>query len=142
MINGGFESGLAPWSGSGAAGRGPGRTGAWGGWLGGQNSAYGELIQWIDLPAGANPAPWEFWWRAEAAGQQPGDVLRAFIQAPDEEPVLLTLPAVGALNAWRHAIVDLSPYAGKGFFLSYGATTDASVPATFLVDDISVRVCR
>ena len=98
VINGGFESGLEPWGSSGVAGRGPGRTGAWGGWLGGQNSAYGELIQWIYLPAGANPAPWEFWWRAEAAGQQPGDILRALIQAPDEEPELLALPATGAVE--------------------------------------------
>ena len=141
VSNGGFESGLAPWGSSGAAGRGPGRTGAWGGRLGGQDNAYGELIQWIYLPAGASPAPWEFWWRAEAAGQQPGDILRALIQAPDEEPVLLTLPAVGALNTWQHAAVDLSPYAGKGFFLSFGATTDASVPTTFRVDDVSVKAC-
>lgn len=141
VSNGGFESGLAPWGSNGAAGRGPGRTGAWGGWLGGQNSAYGEIIQWVNLPAGANPAPWEFWWRAEAAGQQPGDVLRAFVQAPGEEPVLLTLPATGALDTWRYAAVDLSPYAGKGFFLSFGATTDAGTPTTFRIDDVSAKGC-
>ncbi len=141
VSNGGFESGLEPWGSSGAAGRGPGRSSTWGGWLGGQDNAYGELIQWINLPAGANPAPWEFWWIAEAAGQQPGDVLRAFIQAPGEEPVLLTLPATGTLNTWRYAAVDLSPYAGKGFFVSFGATTDAGTPTTFRIDDVSARSC-
>jgi hypothetical protein len=141
VVNGGFESGLTPWGSAGAAGRGPGRTGAWGGWLGGQNNAYGELIQWISLPTGVSSAPWEFWWRAEAASQQPGDVLRAFIQAPGEEPVLLTLPATGTLNTWRYAAVDLSPYAGKGFFVSFGATTDAGTPTTFRIDDVSARSC-
>lgn len=141
VSNGDFESGLEPWGSSGAAGRGSGRTGAWGGRLGGQDSSYGEIIQWINLPAGSQSMPGEFWWRAEAASQQPGDVLRTFIQAPGEEPVLLALPATGALNTWRYAAVDLGPYAGKGLFLSFGATTDAGIPTTFRIDDVSVKAC-
>ncbi len=119
-----------------------GRNSAHGGWLGGQNNAVGELIQWVYIPADASVARWSFWWKAEVASQQPQDVLQVFIQATDEEPVLLFLPATGTLNQWRQASVDLSPYAGKGFHASFLTSTDGSVPTTFRVDDVSIIVCQ
>jgi hypothetical protein len=141
VVNGGFESGLAPWGADSNAGLGPGRSGAWGGWLGGFDNTTGELIQRIAVPAATKSVTWAFWWKAEAAAQQHDDVLRIFIQDPEAEPVLLLLRADGPLNEWRREEVDLSPNAGKDFFLTFHATTDASVPTTFRVDDVSVRAC-
>ena len=142
LLNGDFETGsLAPWGSDGKAGLGPGYDSAHGGWLGGQNDTRGELIQWISIPAGANPVRWEFWWKAEVASPQPQDVLQVFIQLQDEEPVLLILRAEGTLNQWRQDAVDLSAYAGKGFFASFHATIDGSVPTTFRIDDVSIKAC-
>ena len=141
--NGDFETGaLAPWGSDKNAGLGVGRNSVYGGWLGGQNNAVGELIQWVYIPADASIARWSFWWRSEVASQQPQDVMHVFIQMQDEEPVLLLLPATGTLNQWRQASVDLSPYAGKGFHASFLASTDASVPTTFRVDDVSIISCQ
>jgi CSLREA domain-containing protein len=142
LHNGDFETGtLDPWGAHGTAGLGVGRNSIYGGWLGGQNDTSGELIQWVRIPAGAHPVLWEFWWMPEVASPQPNDFLQVFIQAPEEEPVLLILRAEGELNQWRHDAVDLSAYAGKGFFASFYATTDSSAPATFRVDDVSIRAC-
>ena len=73
------------------------------------------------------------------AGPQPHHGLQVFIPAPEEEPALLILRAEGTLNQWRHDAVDLSSYAGKSIFASFIAATDANLPTTFRVDDVSIR---
>jgi hypothetical protein len=143
LSNGDFETGtLVPWGAHGNAGLGAGRNSAYGGWLGGQNNATSELIQWAWIPSGATPVRWDLWWKAEVASPQPGDVLQVFLQLQNEEPVLLLLPATGALNQWQRTSVDLSAYAGKGFFASFLATNDASTPTVFRVDDVSILACQ
>lgn len=142
MANGAFETGaLAPWSIYGNTGLGGGRGSAFGAWLGGQNNAGGEVFQGITLPDGANPVPWTFWWKAETASPQPNDALIVRIECQGEEPHLLTLRADGALNEWRQDSVDLSAYAGKFLLVAFQVSTDASVPTTFRVDDVSVKAC-
>jgi hypothetical protein len=142
VVNGGFESGgLANWSLWGDVGLGSGRSSANGAWLGGRNNAEGELWQWMTIPAGASVVPWGFWWKAEVANEQPDDMVFVYIQGAEPGPRLLTLRADGALNEWRHEVVDLSPYAGQGFFLTFRVHTDGSVPTTFRIDDVSVQSC-
>jgi hypothetical protein len=141
VANGNFENGLASWGANGSGSLGTGRNSAHGGMLGGENNSQGELLQWINVPAGASPVTWEFWWKAEVPNEQPGDMAFVYIQGAEENQRLLTLYAQGTLNEWRHEVVDLSPYAGQGFFLSFGVHTDESVPTTFRFDDVSVRAC-
>ena len=141
--NGGFESGaLPPWFSVGDTGLGTGRISSYGGWLGGRNGAFGELDQWVILPAGANPIRWQFWWKAEVSAAQPDDYLNVRIESEaGQETNLLTLRAEGVLNSWRQDSVDLSPYAGTRILVSFLVQTDGSTPTTFRVDDVSIRAC-
>jgi len=72
---------------------------------------------------------------------QPDHFLQVFIGSQAEEPLLLILQADEMWNQWRHDAVDLSPHVGEGFFASFLAATDGTVPTTFRVDDVSVRAC-
>jgi hypothetical protein len=141
--NGDFQSvGLAPWFKVGDVGLGPGRASTYAGWLGGKDNASGELDQWVNLPAGANPVVWQFWWKAEIASTQPDDVL--IIRLEDETgagTTFLTLRAEGLLNAWRQDAVDLAAFAGKRIMISFLVQTDGSMPTTFRVDDVTLRAC-
>lgn len=142
LTNGDFESGgLAGWSLYGDVALAPGHNSANGARLGGRDNAQGELWQWISIPAGANLASWEFWWRAEAASAQPEDYLRVYVESDEVLTPLLFLQGEAPLNEWRHAAVDLSLWAGQGCVVSFQVFTDSSVPTTFRVDDVSVRGC-
>ena len=141
--NGGFETGaLPPWFAVGDTGLGTGRISLYGGWLGGRNGSFGELDQWVTLPAGANPIRWQFWWKAEVSTAQPDDYLNVRIEnEAGQETNLLTLRAEGTLNTWRQDSVDLGPYAGTRILVSFLVVTDGSMPTTFRVDDVSIRAC-
>ncbi len=142
LANGDFQTGaLPPWFSVGDTGLGIGRNSAYGGWLGGRDDAFGELDQWITLPAGVNPVHWEFWWEAEVAAAQHDDYVNVRIESEGQEPTLLTLRAEGVLNAWRQDAVDLSAYAGKTLLVSFFVQNDGSVPTTFRVDDVIIWAC-
>jgi len=142
LANGSLESGiLEPWNRIGDVALGTGRNSAYGGQLGGVNDASGELWQWVTIPAGADLALWEFWWRAEAASEQVDDLLNVRLEAGGEEPTFLSLRAAAPLNEWRQGAVDLTAWAGQRVLLGYLVRTDGSVPTTFRVDDVSVRAC-
>jgi len=142
LSNGDFETvALWPWLTDGAAGLGPGRLTDHGGWLGGQNNSQSELFQTITIPAGSSSVIWGFWWKAEAASAQPDDVLLMRLEYSGNEPILKHLAATAPLNTWRYESVDLTPYSGHQVLIGFLATTDGSVPATFRVDDVTVRAC-
>jgi hypothetical protein len=143
LANGGFESGgLASWSLWGDVGLGPGRNSASGAWLGGRDNAGGELWQWVTIPAGAAPVPWEFWWKAEAASPQPADRVQVYVESGGVLTPLLYLTGEAPLNEWRYAMVDLSPWAGHPCMVTFQVLADGAVPTTFRVDDVSVRACQ
>ena len=58
-----------------------------------------------------------------------------------DETRFLTLRAEGMLNAWRQDTVDLTAYAGQRILVSFLVQTDGSLPTTFRVDDVTLRVC-
>jgi hypothetical protein len=142
LANGDFQTGgLPPWFSVGDVGLSTGRNSTYGAWLGGKDNAYGELDQWITLPAGVNPVRWEFWWKAEVATAQHDDYIIIRIESEGQEPKLLTLRAEGAFNLWQHNAVELNAYAGKRLLVSFLVQNDGSVPTTFRVDDVSILAC-
>jgi hypothetical protein len=142
LRNGGFQRGsLLPWRSDGAAGLGSGREDEYGAWLGGQDSITAELFQLVTLPVGADPMLLTFWWMAESEIEQLGDVLRVLIQYDEQADRLLELPATGPRGEWRYAAVDLGAYAGRPIWVTFQAQTDAEVPTTFRVDDVSLLAC-
>jgi hypothetical protein len=142
LSNGDFERGtLALWNSGGPAGLGPGRNSAHGAWLGGEDGVTAGLHHPLILPPEATEITLTFWWLADAALEQPGDVLTAGITFEEVFTPLLTLPAAAPIGAWQQATVNLSDYAGKVVAPSFVATTDAATPTTFRLDDVSLSVC-
>lgn len=142
LRNGNFEGGgLTSWSRIGDVSAGPGRQSANGAILGGVNNAVGELWQHIEVPAGANYVPWTLWWKAEAAGSPGDDILMVRLECEGEEPALLTFRPTTPLDDWRAIEADLSPWAGKRLLAGFLVRTDAAVPTTFRIDDVSILAC-
>jgi hypothetical protein len=142
LWNGDFEgNGLEGWSHWGDVGLGPGHNSANGPWLGGRDNAEGELWQWVNVPAGADAVPWDFWWKAEAASPDPDDQVRAYVESEDVLTPLLYISAEAPLNVWRHATVDLTPWAGKRCIVTFQLLPHPSVPTIFRIDGVSVRSC-
>jgi len=143
LINGDFEAGsLPPWGSWGNVSLGSGHNSAYGVWLGGADNAEGELWQGVAIPAGANPVQLEFWWMAESASEQPGDVVEVVVQYGDElADHLRTLPAVDPLGQWRQEAVDLTTYAGQEVVVTFLVHTDDQMPSTFRLDDVSLKAC-
>jgi len=143
VVNGGFETGtLPPWTLTGP-GRisGPGHNSEHAARLAGEDSAQAELLQQVTLPAGVAPARLAFWWRGDAASEQPEDVLSLIIQHEQRADHLLDLPTVAPLGQWRYIEVNLSRYAGMTISLTFLAHTDEARPTTFWVDDVRLSGC-
>jgi uncharacterized repeat protein (TIGR01451 family) len=140
LINGDFETGsLEPWGGFGDVGLGTGRDSAYGAWLGGVNDAEGELLQNVNIPAGASPVELEFWWLAESEIEQPDDAIEVFVQYGDEQADhLRTLPAEEPLGQWRQEAVDMTAYTGQEVAVTFLVHTDGEVPTTLRLDDVSL----
>ena len=143
IINGGFETGsLRPWGSDGAAGVGaPGRNSEYHAWLNGQDNAQAEIFQEVTLPAGRSPARLAFWWRAEAISDQPNDTLSVLVQYGEQADNIYTVRAVAPLGQWRYEEVDLSPYNGMTFLITFHAHTDDARPTTFRLDDVGLLAC-
>jgi hypothetical protein len=142
LTNGNLESGgLANWSHWGDVTSGAGRISANGAQLGGVNNAEGELWQSVYVPADADAVTWEFWWKAEAASPQPGDNLHVYVESAQVLTTLMNLHAEAPLNEWRHAVLDVSQWAGRWVMAAFQVGADGSVPTTFRVDDVSMRFC-
>lgn len=141
LANGDFESRtLAPWTSEGQAGLGAGRQGEQGAWLGGANAVTGEISQEVTVPEGAGPVVLHFWWLADGASEQPGDVLDVVVRGRVDDR-LRSLPAAPPLGEWRPVSLDLSAYAGERVRLSFFAHTDRTGPTTFRVDGAGLSAC-
>lgn len=142
LSNGDFERGtLPPWVSSGASGLGDGRESVHGAWLGGADSAVGELLHPVTIPAEISQATLTFWWLADAALEQPADVLNVLVQHQEVVTPLLSLSATAPLGTWQLGTADLTPFAGKTIAVTFLANTDAETPTTFRVDDVALSVC-
>jgi len=147
LINGDFEAGsLDPWARWDDVGLGPGYNSDHGAWLGGVNNAGGELLQGVIVPSEGSPVWLKFWWLAESAEyppiEQPDDAVEVFVQYGDEQADhLRTLQAVAPLGQWLQEVVDLTAYAGQEVAVTFLVHTDAEVPSTFRLDDVSLEAC-
>ena len=142
LLEGDFEGGrLTSWSRIGDVSAGPGRQSANGAVLGGVNNAVGELWQYIQVPADANYVPWTFWWKAETAGPPGDDFIIVRLELEGEEPALLTFRPTTPPGDWSMIEADLSPWAGQRLYAGFLVRTDAAVPTTFRIDDVSILSC-
>jgi subtilisin family serine protease len=145
IVNGGFESGTAPWSQTSSGGYGLITTtrphaGSYSAYLGGYNNGTDVVSQTITVPANGTLTYWWYMTTGES-GSTVYDRLR--VRVLSSGGAVLATPrtwsnASGA-GLWRQDTISLASYAGQSVRLEFNATTDSSLPSSFFVDDVSVK---
>jgi hypothetical protein len=149
ISNGGFEAQGTGWTQSSVGGFDlistfyP-RTGSWGAYLGGANNADDRVSQQIIVPSNPISVSLTAWWAI--ATEEPGagfDRMTISLLQPNGALLqdLFTVDSSATVNLWDQAEADLTQYAGQTIVLRFRATTNASSPTDFYVDDISVVAC-
>jgi hypothetical protein len=151
IVNGGLESGGAPWfaSGSGVS-RGTGanaHTGTAYLMLGGLNSASGAAYQQITIPSGTSPSL-NFWLNITSSETTTTTQFdRLFIEVRSASGTLLAtlatfsnLNKVSAANNYTlRGAYNLSSFAGQTVRIQFRYTNDVSLITTYRIDDVSVQ---
>ncbi|HEX5082318.1 MAG TPA: S8 family serine peptidase [Blastocatellia bacterium] len=151
IVNGGLESGGAPWfaSGSGVS-RGTGanaHTGSAYLLLGGLNNATGAAYQQITIPSGTSPSL-NFWLNITSSETTTTTQFdRLFIEVRSTSGTLLgtlatfsNLNKVSAANAYTlRGAYSLSSFAGQTVRIQFRYTNDVSLITTYRIDDVSVQ---
>ena len=149
ISDGGFEAQSIDWTQSSAGGYNlisnfrP-RTGSWGAYLGGANNADDRLSQQIIVPSSAISVSLTAWWSIATEETGVGfDQMAVSVLQPNGTLLrdLFTADSSSAVNQWDQAEADLTQFAGQTIVLRFRATTNASSPTDFYVDDVSVVAC-
>lgn len=150
LLNPDFEGSATSWSMSSGV-LTSNATAAHGGsnyaWLGGYNNADDSLSQSVSIPSGASSASLQFWYRIttnETATVTAFDFMRVYVKHPTTDATLATLKTFSNLNptsGWvQSEQIDLSAYKGQSIKLQFAAATDASLPTSFLLDDVALMI--
>ncbi|MBP9664660.1 MAG: M4 family metallopeptidase [Pyrinomonadaceae bacterium] len=150
LINGGFETSVSPWIGSGsgyfyiANGNYPhGGTGYI--YFGVNNSVSGQAYQTVSVPVSASGAL-TFWLNvvsSETTTSVKYDKL--FVEVRNASGALLATLATysnvnkAAAGAYTQRSLNMAAYRGKTVRLQFRSTTDSSLSTTFRVDDVDLR---
>jgi len=144
VANRGFENGTTPWVQASSGGyqvisTSRPHTGSYSAYMGGYNSGTESVYQTITVPANGALSYWWYMSTGES-GTTAYDYLRVRIY--NTSGTLLgtvrTWSNASTKNVWSQDTVSLAAYAGQTVRLSFGVTTDGSLPSTFYVDDVSV----
>ncbi|HEY1013194.1 MAG TPA: S8 family serine peptidase [Herpetosiphonaceae bacterium] len=145
IANGGFESGVTPWT---QYSNGGGvvidttrpRSGAYSAYFGGYNSANEYVYQTVTVPA--NGSLKYYWYKTTQETSGTYDYLRVRIYSASGAllgTVATHSNASTPSGAWTLNTVSLASYAGQSVRVQFEATTDWSLPTTFFVDDVSLQ---
>jgi hypothetical protein len=133
LANGGFESGSAPWSLSGASvttARAHAGTSSLA--LGGTNSSNATAAQTIVVPASGSLTWWTY-----VATQETGTTAYDKLAVKLGATTIATLSNASTTGAWFSTSTPLAAYAGQTVALSFSATNGTKLPTTFWVDDVA-----
>jgi thermolysin len=152
IVNGGFETMLAPWvsSGAGALWTGNGNFPHGGTgyiYLGNTNSSTGQSYQQISISPTATTANLSFWLNVTSAETTTSiQYDRLFVEVRNTSGTLLTtLATFSNLNkgtAGNYVLrgnYNLLAYAGQTVRVQFRSTTDSSLATVFRIDDVSVK---
>jgi hypothetical protein len=108
------------------------------------NNLTGSLYQTVTIPPNATSAAVSFWWYITTSETAIAvfDRMNVTIQN-SSGGVLATIASLSNLsrtNEWVQNSADLMAYRGQTIRLNFSATTDASLPTVFRVDDASILV--
>ncbi|MGH9277637.1 MAG: S8 family serine peptidase [Acidimicrobiales bacterium] len=145
LVNPGFESGTTGWTQSSSGGyqlittTRP-RTGSYGVYLGGYNSAVESIRQTVTVPT--NGTLRYYWYMTSSeSGATVYDRLYVRVYRASDGVLLSSSQRVtnaSARNAWYQDSVSLASYAGQSVWVSFYATTDSSLSTSFFIDDTSL----
>ena len=144
IVNGGFESGTAPWTQTSSGGYALITTtrphaGAYSAYLGGYNNATEALNQLVTVPANGTL---RYWWymTTQESGSTVWDRLQVRVLNASGAllATLRTWSNASGAGLWRQDALTLGAYAGQQVRIEFRATTDSSLPSSFFVDDVSL----
>jgi hypothetical protein len=149
IVNGGFESGTAPWtattgvitnSASEAA-----HAGSYKAWLDGYGTATTDtVVQSVSIPSTATTATLSFWLHidtAETSTTTAYDTLTVQLQN-SSGAVLATLATYSNLNkntGYAQKSFDVSAYKGQSVKVYFKGVEDAQLQTSFVIDDVSLK---
>ncbi|MDP2759323.1 MAG: BACON domain-containing carbohydrate-binding protein, partial [Sideroxyarcus sp.] len=152
LLNPGFESGASSWveySGAGYAlvnnDARWAHAGSYYAYLGGYDNATEALYQNVAIPANAQTATVQFWYRITTTETSTGtmyDKMTVDLYSVASGSKLVTLETLSNLDAssgWlQSAQFDVSAYKGQTVQLRFTATTDSLASSAFRVDDVDL----
>ncbi|KRV47936.1 peptidase M28 [Wenjunlia vitaminophila] len=141
IVNGGFESGTSPWTGStGAIGSYTGQVAHSGtrfAWLAGYGySATDTINQTVTVPTGC-AAQLSYWLHIDT--DEYGSTAYDTFEVQVNGTTLTTLSNVNAASGYQQRTLDLSAYAGQQVEVTFTATEDAYLQTSFVVDDVTLQ---
>jgi subtilisin family serine protease len=145
IVNGGFESGTAPWAQASSGGyqlitTNRPHAGAYSAWLGGYNNGSDSIYQTITVPSNGTLT---YWWymTTQESGSTPYDYLRVrlYTSGGAQVATLRTFSNASGAGAWRQDSISLASYAGQTLRVHFSVTTDSSLLTSFYLDDVAVQ---
>ena len=142
IANGGFESGLAPWTQSSPdniISNSKPRSGSYSAWLAGYNNANDKLSQTVTVPA--NGTLRYYWQQTSSEGTTTAYdymYVRVYATTGTQLGTLRVWSNRNVRNVWSQDAISLAAFAGQTVRISFEATTDSSLVSSFYVDDVSI----
>ena len=143
ILNGGFESGTSPWTGStGAIGTSIGqvpRSGTRYAWLSGYGYAATDAIrQTVTIPSGCSSAVLTYWLHIDT--DEYGAVAYDVFTIKANGTTVATLSNMNAAAGYTQRTINLGAYAGQTVTLTFTGTEDAYLQTSFVLDDVTLQV--
>lgn len=142
VVNGGFESGSAPWSltagvrqpnGSGESAH----SGSWFAWLDGYGTTHTDTAtQSVTIPAGCR-ASLTFWLHIDTS--ESGGTAFDHLTVKAGGTTLGTFSNVNAAAGYAQRTFDVSSFAGQTVTLAFTGTEDFSLQTSFVIDDVAIN---
>jgi subtilisin family serine protease len=142
IANGGFESGITPWTQSSpyqVISNSKPRTGSYSVWLGGYNNANDKISQAVTVPA--NGTLRYYWQQTSTEGTSTAyDYMHVRVYATSGTLLgtLRTWSNRNVRNVWSQDAISLAAYAGQTVRVSFDMTADSSLISSFYVDDVTL----
>ncbi len=143
ILNGGFESGTSPWTGStGVIGTSIGqvpRSGTRYAWLGGNGYTATEAIsQTVTIPSGCTSAVLTYWLHIDTSEYWALAYDVFTIKA--NGTTVASLSNMNAATGYTQRTVNLGAYAGQTVTLTFTGTEDAYLQTSFVLDDVTLQI--
>ncbi|MBO0847785.1 MAG: putative Ig domain-containing protein, partial [Nocardioides sp.] len=143
VVNGGFESGTAPWTtttgvrqanGSGESAH----TGSYFAWLDGYGTTHTDTAtQSVTIPSGCS-ASLTFWLHIDTAESTTGSAYDK-LTVKLGSTTLATYSNLNAASGYVPKTFDVSSFAGQTVTLSFSGTEDSTLYTSFVLDDIAIN---